>query len=92
VIFDWDENKAKLNLQKHGVSFEEASSVFYDDLSRTVLDPFSSVGESRFLTLGLSAAMNILLVVHTEVEENCIRIISARQATKDERRKYEQYR
>jgi uncharacterized DUF497 family protein len=90
--FDWDDNKAASNLEKHGVSFEEASTVFYDYLSRTVSDPFAPSGEHRFLTLGMSVATNVLMVVHTETYEDHIRIISARRATNAERMKYEQYR
>lgn len=90
--FDWDDNKAASNLEKHGVSFEEASTVFYDYLSRTVTDPFAPSGEHRFLTLGVSAASKVLMVVHTETHEDHIRIISARLATNAERMKYEQYR
>ncbi len=90
--FDWDVDKAASNFDKHGVSFEEASTVFYDYLSRTVSDPFAPSGEHRFLTLGMSNANKILMVVHTEIYEDHIRLISARVATNAERMKYEQYR
>jgi uncharacterized DUF497 family protein len=89
--FEWDKNKAASNLSKHGVAFEEACTVFYDYLSRTVSDPFAPSGEHRFLTLGMSAASRVLMVVHTETYEDHIRIISARPATNAERIKYEQY-
>jgi uncharacterized DUF497 family protein len=89
--FDWDKSKAASNLSKHGVAFEEACTVFYDYLSRTVPDPFAPSGECRFLTLGMSNASRILMIVHTELHENQIRIISARPATNAERTKYEQY-
>ncbi len=90
--FYWDNDKAASNLDKHGVSFEEASTVFYDYLSRTVSDPFAPSGEQRFLTLGMSTASKVLMVVHTETHEDHIRIISARAATNAERMKYEHYR
>jgi uncharacterized protein len=87
VTFEWDESKARRNLQKHGVSFEEAVTVFADWRSTTIADPDHSVGELRFLILGTSAEGQVLVVSHTERGEN-IRIISARPATARERRKY----
>jgi uncharacterized DUF497 family protein len=92
VQFEWDENKAASNLIKHGISFEEACTVFYDDFSRTISDPFSTSHEQRYLTLGLSVTLKVLLVVHVERYQDKIRIISAREATNAERKKYEQYR
>jgi len=84
--FEWDEEKKKSNLEKHGVSFEEASTVFGDFSSITVEDPRHS--ENRFVMIGLSAHFNLLVVVHTE-RRNRIRIISARFASKREVREYE---
>ncbi len=86
--FEWEETKAAANLRKHKVSFEEASTVFEDDLSLTGRDPDHSVGEYRFVTFGLSAANRVLAVSHTE-RSGKIRIISARPATRAERRIYE---
>ncbi len=90
--FEWDAHKALSNLNKHGVSFEEASSVFYDELSRTVADPFCPAAEMRFLTLGMAKTSRLLLVVHLEEHDDFIRIVSARPATNAERVKYESYR
>lgn len=90
--FEWDAKKALSNLNKHGVSFEEASSVFYDVLSRTVVDPFCLATELRFLTLGMAKTSRLLLVVHLEEDDDLIRIVSARPATNAERVKYESYR
>jgi hypothetical protein len=87
--FEWDARKAKQNLKKHGVSFEEATTVFGDPLSRTIADPLHSIDEDRFVILGESHALRLLVVVFTERGEN-IRIISARNATRRERRDYEE--
>jgi uncharacterized DUF497 family protein len=89
VAFRWDPAKAQRNLQKHGVSFEEAGSVFMDPLSVTVSDPDHSYDEERFVLLGLSQHNRLLVVVHAETEDT-IRIISAREADRQERRQYEQ--
>ncbi len=86
--FEWDTEKAESNLQKHGVSFDEAATVFFDLLSITILDPLHSGEESRFVITGLSQQQNHLVIVHTERAEK-IRIISARPATPSERKKYE---
>ena len=86
--FEWDSEKAASNLAKHGVSFEEASSVFGDPLATTIADPDHSVDEQRFLTTGLSTQQRVVIVWHTEREE-VIRIIGAREATPPERRIYE---
>ena len=86
--FEWDEEKAVENLTKHGVSFSEASTVFGDRLSRTILDPLHSQSEERFVVLGKSGLHHMLVVVHTYRGE-VIRIISARMATPRERRDYE---
>ncbi len=86
--FTWDRKKASDNLRKHGLSFEEASTVFRDVLSTTGSDPDHSVGEHRFVTFGISKQGRFLVVSHTEVG-NVIRIISARLATRQERQIYE---
>ena len=87
--FEWHAAKAARNLRKHRVSFEEASSVFYDPLAVTGVDPDHSEGEERLLTFGLSTNGRLLVVCHTERGE-AIRIISARIATQLERRIYEE--
>ncbi len=87
--FTWDARKAAANLRKHGVSFEEASTVFRDTLSATGLDPDHSIGEHRFVTFGISKQGRLIVVSHTE-EDNTIRIISARLATRQERKIYEE--
>ncbi len=86
--FEWDPEKARLNLERHGVSFEEAASVFFDPLSLTIADPIHSVDENRFVIIGHSLMQRVLVVVHADRSDK-IRIISARQATSAERRNYE---
>jgi len=86
--FSWDPDKDRLNQSEHGVSFQEASTVFGDPLAVTVADPDHSIGEERFVTMGQSSASQLLVVCHTEQGDN-IRIISARQATAHERKNYE---
>ena len=86
--FEWNQDKANLNLKKHGVSFNEASTVFNDPLSVTFPDPDHSYGEERYVIIGLSSASCILIVPHTDREDR-VRIISAREATRNERRFYE---
>lgn len=89
--FEWDENKARINLQKHGVSFEEAQTVFYDENALLIDDPDHSEDEERFIILGLSAGARLLVVCHCYREsETVIRIISARKATRKETQYYEQ--
>ena len=83
LLFEWDPEKALGNEQKHGVTFDEASSVFADTLSLTIHDPLHSEDEEWFIIIGVSCRNRMLTVVHTEREEN-IRIISARKATKKE--------
>jgi uncharacterized DUF497 family protein len=89
LTFEWDPTKAELNVQKHGVSFEEAMSAFADLLSVTILDPDHSHGEQRYLLLGLSYHGRLLVVTHTERGE-AIRIINARRAHRREKRVYEE--
>ena len=87
--FDWDSAKARENLRKHGVSFEEAQTVFDDEQALLLDDPDHSVGEQRYVLLGLSAPLRVLLVVHSYREDDdVIRIISARKATRTERAQY----
>jgi uncharacterized DUF497 family protein len=83
--FEWDSGKAKRNRTKHGVTFEEASTVFADPLARTIHDPQHSDEEDRYVILGESNRMRLLVVCFTDREEK-IRIISARLATRRERR------
>ena len=88
--FNWDSKKAKANIEKHGVSFEEAASVFYDPLAKSAQDPDHSEDESRFILIGHSQKNNLLFVVHVYKENpDTIRIISARKATKKEKRDFE---
>lgn len=87
--FEWDENKAAQNLARHGVSFEEAVTVFGDPLSDTFNDPDHSIDERRFIIIGTSEKGRMLLVAHTD-NEYAIRIISARVPTRGEREFYEE--
>lgn len=87
--FEWDPRKAAENLARHGVSFEEAATVFRDVLSATGADPDHSVGEQRFVTFGISTGGRLLAVAHTD-RDDTIRIISARPATPRERKIYEE--
>jgi uncharacterized DUF497 family protein len=89
--FEWNPDKADRNLRKHGISFEEAGTVFDDPLFITVLDEEHSVDEERYITVGLSGMGRLLLIAHTD-RQGAIRIISARIATKRERRFYEESR
>lgn len=86
--FEWDSKKAVDNLAKHGVSFDEASTVFGDPLALTIDDSDHSVGEYRFVTIGLSDRQRFIVVVSTDREDR-VRIISAREATREERNQYE---
>ncbi|MCA2938306.1 MAG: BrnT family toxin [Microcystis sp. M113S1] len=89
LTFEWDIEKNRVNQKKHGVSFEEAKSVFYDDKAIQFWDDDHSEQEDRFLLLGKSYKMRILLIVHCyREEESVIRIISARKATKNESQQY----
>ncbi len=94
--FEWNENKAKANIRKHNISFEEAESVFDDEFLVTFPDEFHSMDEERFISIGFSNANRVLLVVHMEqianADEIVIRIISCRKATKLEREVYDQQR
>ena len=88
LSFEWDIKKAESNERKHGITFDEASTVFADSLSLTIHDPLHSEDEERFVIIGGSHKNRMLTVVHTERGDN-IRIISARNATKNERSYYE---
>lgn len=86
--FEWDAEKERANRKKHGVSFQEATTVFGDPLAATIPDPDHSRGEPRFLTIGYSTSNRLVVVSHTEEGEN-FRIISAREANPHERKTYE---
>lgn len=89
IRFEWDPVKAAANLKKHGVSFEEAASIFYDEFAVQFFDAENSSSEDRFLMLGLSAQARLLLVCHCEREQGeVLRIISARKATARESKLY----
>ena len=89
LVFEWDESKNRANRKKHGVSFEEARSAFLDENARVMPDPEHSDEEDRFVLLGLSASLRILVVCHCYREdESVIRIISARKADREEQRQY----
>ena len=86
--FEWDDAKAESNAEKHGVSFAEAMTIFADTLSVTGYDPRHSDEEDRFLTMGMSVDGRLLLVSHTD-RADAVRIISAREASRHERKDYE---
>ena len=87
--FEWDPAKAEANLKDHGVSFDEATTVFRDTFSITISDPDHSDSEDRFIDIGVSHRMQLLVVSYTERQDK-IRIISARQPTRAERKSYEE--
>lgn len=87
--FEWDAHKASANLKKHGVSFDEAKTVFYDERAKLIDDPEHSEDEERFILLGLSSSLRVLVVCHCyRSSGNIIRIISARKATTSETKFY----
>ena len=86
--FEWDDEKAQSNLKKHGVSFDEAATVFNDPRIATISDPDHSDDEERYISIGMSVIMRLLSVIHTFRKER-IRLISARKATKAEKKNYE---
>jgi uncharacterized DUF497 family protein len=87
--FEWEPRKASANLKKHGISFEEAKSVFYDERARFISDPDHSEDEDRFILLGVSHSLRVILVCHCyRSEGNTVRIISARKATAKESKAY----
>ena len=88
--FEWSAAKAAANVRKHGISFEEAETAFEDDRALVIDDPDHSAEEARFILLGLSAALRVLVVVHCYREpDDVIRLISARKATRSERAQYD---
>jgi uncharacterized DUF497 family protein len=89
VRFEWNARKAAANLRKHGVSFDEAASVFFDPLSATGDDPDHSLDEGRFVTFGMSSSGRLLVVAYAE-HDDTIRIITARLAVRAERKLYEE--
>ncbi len=86
--FEWDDEKAKSNLKKHGVSFEEGATIFNDPKLATISDPDHSEGEERFVSIGVSVVRRLLTVIHAYRTER-VRLISARKATKAEKKNYE---
>ena len=86
--FEWDDAKASANQRKHGISFDEATSAFYDPLSVTIPDPDHSASEARFVLIGITVTGRLVVVAHTD-RGNRIRLISARRPTRRERTSYE---
>ena len=89
MIFEWDPKKAESTEANHGISFPAAASVFLDPIAWTFPDPDHSIGEERFITLGRALNGELIVAAHVEYDEDRIRIISARRATKRERHDYE---
>ena len=92
IDFEWDENKAAINVAKHGVSFEDAATVFDDRYARKMADPDHSGAEDRFVLLGLDVRADVLIVCHCYRDGGAIRLISARRATKNEANSYWRWR
>jgi len=89
MVFVWDEKKNQLNIKEHKISFQEAETVFYDPNAKIIHDPDHSIGEDRFIIIGLNKLMKLLIVCHCYKEnEDIIRIFSSRKATKKEKREY----
>jgi uncharacterized protein len=92
IDFSWDEGKNRENLRKHGISFEEASTAFSDENARLKHDPDHSQDEDRFILLGFSAKLRLIVVSHVYRQDGQqIRIVSARKATRNERKQYGQF-
>jgi len=90
ISFDWDENKNISNQRKHAISFAEAKTVFFDENARLIHDPDHSDTEDRFIIIGLSSSFRLLVVIHAyRKDDEIIRIISARKATKNEKNNYQ---
>ena len=89
MVYEWNAGKAKANIQKHGVSFDEAATVFLDPLALTFPDPDPSGGEEREITIGYTAGHKVVFVSHCQ-RGSRVRIISARKATRRERKQYEE--
>ncbi|MDB4307755.1 BrnT family toxin [Gammaproteobacteria bacterium] len=92
LSFEWDPKKNRSNVAKHGVSFEEAETVFTDQFARLMADPDHSENEDRFILLGTSIHSRLLVICHCERSSDTIRLISARKADKAERQIYEEFR
>jgi len=93
LVLEWDKKKEKANIKKHGISFEEARTSFYDENAIQFYDPDHSEDEDRFILLGTSYKLNTLVICHCfREEETVVRIISARKADKDEVKSYLDYR
>ena len=91
--FEWDRRKESANRKKHGVSFAEAKTAFFDENARVIADPDHSDEEDRFILLGLSSQLRLLIVCHCYREDqDTVRIISARKANRSERHEYEGFR
>jgi hypothetical protein len=90
--FEWDETKNASNQRKHGVSFEEPESAFADECGRLIADPDHSDQEDRFILMGMSTRLRLLIVCHCYRHADTIRIISARKADRSERTRYEGYK
>jgi hypothetical protein len=89
IVFEWDENKNTLNKKKHHVSFEEAQTIFIDENAMLINDPDHSESEDRFILLGMSARLHVLVVCHCyRKDDEIIRIISARKANRSEQKNY----
>ena len=89
ITFEWDASKASLNKKKHGISFDEAKTVFFDENAKVIHDPEHSDDEERFIILGLSVNVRMLVIIHCYRKNDCIiRIISARKATQKESMQY----
>jgi uncharacterized DUF497 family protein len=93
ISFEWDEKKSRANLAKHKVSFDEAQTVFFDTNARMIFDPDHSGNEDRFILLGMSGLLRMLIVCHCcrKNDGKIIRIISARKANRNEHKQYESY-
>jgi hypothetical protein len=90
IKFEWEASKAASNVQKHGITFEEARTVFFDERARLINDPDHSESEDRFILLGFSSSLRVIVVCHCyRSEGNVIRIISARKATTTEKKAYD---
>jgi len=91
ILFQWDQSKNLVNIKKHKISFEEAKTVFFDENARLIPDPEHSVDEERFIIMGISDNLRLLIVVHIyKGNDEVIRIISARKATKSESKYYQE--
>jgi len=89
LLFEWDEDKAKGNLQKHKISFDEAKTIFNDPALLTFPDQVHSDREDRFISIGMSAKARVLVMVHTDRGDHIVRVISCRRATRTEQEVYE---